>query len=792
MKAGGIGARIATAFFSLVISMDRSAPSSRVFAGYASAIVVLLIGGLAYHSARQAVRAFASVQQTERLLNTVRDVGNRVQEAEAGERDYLLTGNESALTPFNAAVSEGDRMGTQLRELAAPLPQYAPRVDTLAYYVRLRLAELGQMNRVRQDDGFGAMIAALSASRTGTTRAEMRLLSDSLYADITRGTTVALMDARRERTGAATLAVLAALIAVVLAIVTTTSQRRQSSERRRTNEELEEQARELQLRAEELEAANAELELTTREMVEHTAEAEANQLRLSGILESATDAIVSYDDEHRIIYINAAAERLLGVASEDTVGTSVKRFIPEDLYEDFEDRMGAVRRARHGVTSAAHRWETSLVRENDTEVPVDVSVSYARAGRQGLFTTIIRDVSQQRELEAQLRQAQKMEAVGRLAGGIAHDFNNLLTVIGASSDFLLQADSLTTYEIRDDVQEIRRATDRAAALTRQLLAFSRRQLVQPEVLELNTVVADMETMLRRLIGEDIRLETSFTAGDTTIRVDRGQVEQVIVNLVVNARDAMPDGGRLTIVTGTGGTNHPVNVPNDGAEYVALSVIDTGVGMDRDLQARIFEPFFTTKEMGQGTGLGLPTVYGIVKQAGGEIELQSAPGEGTEFRLFFPHAEPAPVTETQVIPITTEARGHETVLIVEDEEALRRLARRILESRGYTVLDAANGREAIDVMAKHASEVDLLLSDVVMPVMGGRELAERLLPVYPLLRVLFMSGYTEDMMLRHRIAELGIRVLEKPFTPDILANAVRSALDQAWERRGYLASAGVNG
>jgi len=774
-------------------SMDRPAPSSRVIAGYASAIIVLLIGALAYHSARQAVRAFTSVQQTERLLNAVRDVGNRVQEAEAGERDYLLTGDERALIPFNEVVSKGDAMGVQLRALAAPLPQYAPRVDTLVYFVRLRLAELGQMTRVRQDEGFGAMIAALTASRTGQTRTEMRLLSDSLYADITRGTAGALADARRERAGAATLAILAALFAVALALVTSVSQRRQSSERRRTNEELELQAYELQVRAAELEAANAELELTTREMVQHTAEAEAKELRLAGILGSATDAIVSYDDDYRIVYLNASAERMLGVSAQDAVGTSVKRFIPERRYETFEDRMGSVRLARYATSEAAHRWEISLVRDDRTEVPVDASVSYARAGRQGLFTSIMRDVSRQHQLEAQLRQAQKMEAVGRLAGGVAHDFNNLLTVIGASSDFLLQAASLSTQEIRDDVREIRRATDRAAALTRQLLAFSRRQLVQPELLELNTVVADMETMLRRLIGEDVRLETSFSAADTTVRVDRGQVEQVVVNLVVNARDAMPDGGQLTIVTGAAAAGAVTTAELDPAlDYVVVSVVDTGVGMDRDVQARIFEPFFTTKEMGKGTGLGLPTVYGIVKQAGGDIVVQSEPGRGTKFTLYFPHAEPVIATETPDIPVTTESGGHETILIVEDEEALRRLARRILESRGYTVLDAGNGREAIDVMAKHGSHVDLLLSDVVMPIMGGRELAERLLPVYPLLRVLFMSGYTEDMMLRHRIAELGIKVLEKPFTPDMLANAVRAALDQAWERRGYLASAGVNG
>jgi len=406
-----------------------------------------------------------------------------------------------------------------------------------------------------------------------------------------------------------------------------------------------------------------------------------------------------------------------------------------------------------------------------SEVPVEVSVSYARTGRKGLFTALLRDVTRQRQLEAEFRQAQKMEAVGRLAGGIAHDFNNLLTVIGATSDFLLLDVAGDSRELARDIKEIKRATDRAASLTRQLLAFSRRQLVQPQMLDLNAVVQDMEKMLQRLIGEDVTLSTDYDPDIGLVRLDRGQLEQIVVNLVVNARDAMPEGGVVRVRTqGVADRNMPAGV-------VTLSVSDTGVGMDEETCSRIFEPFFTTKEQGKGTGLGLSTVYGIVTQAGGQIGVASEIDAGTTFTLAFPVAEEEEPS-VHVVPAQLDTlRGDETVLVVEDEEPLRRLTRRILESRGYRVLDAADGAEAIRVMASAPWRVDLILSDVVMPGMSGRELVERILPVYPWLRVLFMSGYTEDTILHHRVSELGMTVLEKPFTPDDLARAVRGALDR---------------
>lgn len=439
--------------------------------------------------------------------------------------------------------------------------------------------------------------------------------------------------------------------------------------------------------------------------------------------------------------------------------------------------MLAARRSAHVGATSPEVWDTLVVRPDGDEVPVEISMAYARTGKEGLFTAVLRDVTRQRQFEEEFRQAQKMEAVGRLAGGIAHDFNNLLTVIGASSDFLLQDLRGESTSLSADVKEIKAATNRAATLTRQLLAFSRRQLVQPQMLDLNAVVREMETMLRRLIGEDTVLTTEYTDDIGMINLDRGQLEQVVVNLVVNARDAMGGGGTVRLCTGLepGDADDAEGAP---MESITLTVADSGVGLDEQTRARIFEPFFTTKERGKGTGLGLSTVYGIVKASGGDIVVDSVIGVGTEFRLNFPrHAEPATSPPAEAIE-PDASRGYETVLVVEDEEPLRRLTRRILESRGYTVLDAPNGGEAIKLLASITSHVHVVLTDVVMPGMSGRELVERILPVYPWLRVLFMSGYTEDMMLQHRVSELGITLLEKPFTGDQLGLAVRSTLDRA--------------
>jgi signal transduction histidine kinase/ActR/RegA family two-component response regulator len=383
-----------------------------------------------------------------------------------------------------------------------------------------------------------------------------------------------------------------------------------------------------------------------------------------------------------------------------------------------------------------------------------------------------------RELERQYHQSQRMETVGRLAGGVAHDFNNLLTLINSYATLILgsvhEADPM-----REDAQQILDAGNRAAALTRQLLAFSRKQVMEPRVLELNDVVTPLEKMLNRLIGEDVELEIVLAEALSPVKADPSQLEQVLMNLVVNARDAMPRGGRIAIETADVelGPTDPRR-PADCAPgpHVLLAVSDSGEGMDAETRDRIFEPFFTTKEQSKGTGLGLAMVYGIVKQSGGSIHVESAPGQGAVFRLFFPLSE-ADRDRQERDSEPALARGDETVLVVEDEDAVRRLARRILESVGYRVITAANGGEALLQCERHGADIALLLTDVIMPQMSGRELADRLSREYPHLRILFMSGYTDEAISQHGLCEAEVDLLQKPFSAQALLKKVQRVLDR---------------
>jgi len=751
----------------------------RVLAGFLPALLVLFAGGLAYRGAEHTVAAYQAVERTYALEDAVRRVGDQVRDAESGQRGYLLTGRESYLAPYHLATSGTTTAMSQLRTAAAAYPAYTPRIDTLGYFVGLKLAELGETVRLRADQGAAAAADVVRNDRGEEAMRQIRRILNSLDQDISHAAAREEAAALWERRLIGAVILAAVGVAALLALFTNAVYVRQTREQQRTRDELETQSQELQLQAAELEMANAELAAASRELSERTSEAELHQVRLEGVLASAMDAVIAFDDDRHVVYANAAADQLLNLPPAAVIGRDVRDFVPAGRREELEEVLHAARQpaSRRAVLDL---WDGIVVATGGAELPVEVSVSYARTGKLSLYTAVLRDVSRQRQLEEQFRQAQKMEAVGRLAGGIAHDFNNLLTVIGASSDFLLQDIGSDTGELVRDLEEIRRATNRAAGLTRQLLAFSRRQLVQPQLLDLNLVVADMQTMLRRLIGEDIVLDTVASEQPGMIRIDRGQLEQIVLNLVVNARDAMPGGGRIRVATSEApaaasemlaASDEPV------AGYVVLTVADSGVGMDEATRERIFEPFFTTKEQGKGTGLGLATVYGIVKQYGGDIIVESERGRGSEFRLYFPRAtETAPVEVPEPLPADS-LRGDEMVLVVEDEEPLRRLARRILESRGYRVLDAGNGVDAIRVLAQSQDRVDLIVTDVVMPGMGGRELVERILPVYPWIRVLFMSGYTEDTILAHRVAQSGITVLEKPFTPDTLAREVRRALDR---------------
>ena len=497
--------------------------------------------------------------------------------------------------------------------------------------------------------------------------------------------------------------------------------------------------------------------------------------RLQTLLDHANDGVAVLTPAGVIREVNRRMVEIAGRPADELTGHYISEFVPPAAVEV---RLAEFTAAVTAGTGVVH--DVAILRGDGSSAAVDFSLSSVQVGPERLVLTIGRDVTQQRLVERQLRQAQKMEAVGRLAGGVAHDFNNVLTAIFGYLDVVM-GDLPEDSPSRADLSEALKAAGRAASLTRQLLAFSRQQVLQPTVLNINDVVANLEKMLRRVIGEDIALHTVLAPDVDNTVADAGQLEQVLMNLVVNARDSMPDGGRLTIET----TNehlseayadeHQSVVPGS---YVRLAVSDTGTGMSPETMARAFEPFFTTKEKGKGTGLGLSTVYGIVKQSGGYVWIYSEPGRGTTFKIYLPRAEAqAPATPRGSVPRPTEnKRGTETVLLAEDDEFLRPLVRGLLAREGYVVLDAPNADAAIACAGAHSGPIDLLVTDVVMPGGSGRDLARRLAESRPDTKVLYVSGYTDDAIVLHGMLEAGLEYLQKPFTPDVLGKKVRQVLD----------------
>jgi hypothetical protein len=500
----------------------------------------------------------------------------------------------------------------------------------------------------------------------------------------------------------------------------------------------------------------------------------ASEERFRALVENSSDALLLIDAEGRVTYLTPSSERHLGWKRDEIVGRSIFDFVHPDDRDTVGYRMAdALEHPLRPITQEV-RFKHA---DGDWRIMEGIGVN--RLGDPSVKAIVInaRDVTDRRKLEDQLRQSQKMEAVGQLAGGVAHDFNNLLTAILGYCSLML--DEVPQEDpLRQDLMEIQAAGERAAALTRQLLAFSRRQMLQPQVVEINTLIRQLEKLLRRLISEDVELVTVLANDLHPVRVDPASIEQILVNLAVNARDAMPVGGRLTIETANVEIDeaytltHPSMKP--GA-YVMLGVGDTGRGMDAATRARVFEPFFTTKEQGRGSGLGLATVYGIVKQSGGFIWVYSELGHGTVFKVYLPPAK------TRAVPRPSEARPHETahgwetVLLVEDEDAVRALAREVLRRHGYIVLEARHGVDALRVAERHPDAIHLMVTDVVMPHMSGREVAERLSTVRPNMKVLFMSGYS-DHALMHRELAPGSAFLQKPFTPEVFARKVRDVLD----------------
>jgi PAS domain S-box-containing protein len=510
------------------------------------------------------------------------------------------------------------------------------------------------------------------------------------------------------------------------------------------------------------------------------------EAQLAAIYDGVGDPIyllaVEPDDCFRFLSVNHAFLAATGLREDQVLGKRIEEVLPESSHALVigKYRQAMLERRRVG-------WEEVAIFPTERKVgEVTVSPLYDDNGSCTHLVGWVRDVTEMKRseerrehLETQLRQSQKLEAIGSLAAGVAHDFNNILGVIIGYGE-LAQHQLEPGHPVRPRVDQILKAGQRAAHLTRQLLAFSRKQVLQPKLLDLNTIVADTHRMLGRLIGEDLKVVARPALALGTVNADPGQVEQIILNLAVNARDAMPKGGSLTLETANVDLDeayasaHPPATPG---RYVMLAVSDTGIGMDPETQQRMFEPFFTTKPEGQGTGLGLATVYGIVKQSGGHIWVYSEPGRGTTFKVYLPRVdELAEVALQGTAPLDTP-RGHETILVVEDSEPLREVVREALEDRGYEVRLASNGEEALALARGREGPIDLLLTDVVMPKLGGGDLARMLSTLRPGIRVLYMSGYTSGAILHQGALGEGVTLLEKPFTTDKLARAVREALDR---------------
>jgi two-component system, cell cycle sensor histidine kinase and response regulator CckA len=494
------------------------------------------------------------------------------------------------------------------------------------------------------------------------------------------------------------------------------------------------------------------------------------------ISENAADMIALVDSDGNRLYTSPAYEKVLGYTTAELNRTpSLEQVHPDDRPQLREAAAEAFR------GGPGRRIEYRMRHKNGTWLTLESTANPIRsvAGQVERLVIVNRDITGRKRLEEQFQQSQKMEAIGRLSGGVAHDFNNLLGVIIGYAE-ILQEGLRADHPLRHSADEVLAAGRRAASLTRQLLAFSRQQVLELKVLDVNVVVLNMESMLRRLIGEDVDLTSGLDGSLGLVKADQGQLEQVIMNLAVNARDAMPDGGKL-IIESSNIVMDKVFVsrypyPVQPGSYVRLTVSDTGVGMDAATRARIFEPFFTTKEKGQGTGLGLSMVYGVVKQSGGYIDVYSESGLGTTFKIYLPRVDEAITPDHPEPALSGSLRGHETLLLVEDEPALRSLTRNLLEICGYKVLDARNGAEAMDMSQAHDGVIDLLLTDVVMPGINGRTLADQLIQLRPKIDVIYMSGYTGQSVGARGILDPGSNFLQKPFTRDELARKVREVLD----------------
>ena len=731
-------------------------------------------------------RTDARLRLSDEILTQARAAQALVVARQAIARGYLLEADTVVLARERLARIELRRRLDSLMTLTAPNPAHHAHVARVV--AAITAWELGSL----------APTLAAGAQRRPPVARDRELMADvrDAFGDLVDSEN-ALYVERAAQTRAVRRIGLVSLLAevLVLALVLGVLARRlahQADEMMESERQLQEQAAELEHQTQEAQELAQDLEISNEELsdaldvVRAAAEAERAAVeeksralaQLDAALGGAPIAFAFYDRDLRYVRVNPALAALTGLPVEAHRGRRIRDVLPAlaPIVEPILDRVISTGKPVldvevEGPTPTSPERRRSFLASY-------YPISDNGGGLSGVGAVIV-DTTEQKHLQEQLRQSQKMEAVGQLAGGIAHDFNNMLTAIKSFSELLL-SDMPDDGQHRGDVVEIRSAADRAAALTRQLLAFSRRQLLQPVQLDINQVVRGLEDMLGRLLGEDIDCVWRLDPALDLAIADPSQIDQILLNLAVNARDAMPKGGRLTIETANVWIDQEYadrvgDVP--AGRYVVLAVSDTGIGMDAETRGRIFEPFFTTKEPGRGTGLGLSTVYGIVRQSDGHISVYSEPERGTTFRIYLPRSEALSRRVTPARLVTRPApTGSETVLLVEDDPAVRLVAARILGRQGYRVFEAPTPEEALSIVDRHAGAIDLIMTDLVLPQMSGRELAERVLETAPEIKVLFMSGYTDDAVIRRGLLEPGMAFLGKPFTVDEMARTVRRALD----------------
>ena len=733
----------------------------------------------------------SEILQGRQVTLLARDVNTLLIDRQAGVRGYLLTTDTTGLASGIASRAQLNASLDSLRSVTGDDPAWQGRIDRLrrlvgrwdTSFVDPELAAAG-----RGDFDSARRIAAQSTALTDSARQTSADLVARAVSRL-RERDRSMVAVRWASAGTLLLEIIGLFLIMrrmrsrLLAQAEEVFQQQEHLEMQATQleeqqAELEQQMAALQQMTGDLESSNAELgsaldaaAAAGKALRERDAELRRTNARLGALFEAAPLAVCAVDAQGVVRQWNPAAQRMFGWTAAQAVGQRLPMFPGSG---ELPVLNGDTRAVKTDVPGVATRSDGSTFEVSMSWGPVDDDPANG-------YVVTFADMTDRKRLEAQLMQAQKMEAVGRLAGGVAHDFNNMLTAIKSYSQLLLQ-DVAADDARHKDIQEIDLAADRAARLTRQLLAFSRQQMLQPRVLDVNQTVSELEKMLQRLLLKDITLSTRLAPELHAVRADAGQLEQVIVNLVVNARDAMPDGGRLTVRT--------QNVTIDAASaregwsfevrpgaYVLISVTDTGLGMDEATKSRIFEPFFTTKDRHKGTGLGLSTVYGIVKQSGGYIRVISAPGEGSTFEVFLPVADGAASPAGQPQRPQTSG-GSETVLVVEDDDGIRAVIKRILERAGHRVLEATNGAEALRICDASGDSIDLVLSDIAMPEMQGPDLARRIRELHPHMAMLLMSGYAESASQQEGFLTDGVEFLGKPFSPDALTRKIRHILDGA--------------